>query len=309
MHTLWHYGVSAGVLVNSGAHWIVVRGVSTDVEPLPGSSYSINGFWVHNPLPGLYDIKPPLASPPPHTGTDGCGTGGNRGNASEYAVYSGNWKDYFKPVNYTTDVGGVWHNKYHSVCDPSPPQLGKLVLQGDQSWSTGDRFIEAEQATNFALRGIEEHNLRQDQTFDLAMRGANPITPVLVQRLDIHDSFYYLVPFAKGDGVTLILSVDGLFGNFRGALILGKPTLHPFIDRDEAYKRIVNQPIDFGDQDGRIMVREGAFCFYPLMVWKPCRESQSPFYPFYMFTIGRKNIYVGFDGTVHSELHQGPPGA
>lgn len=310
VHTLWKYGVSAAALVNKGDHWVVVHGVSTSVEPAPGSSYSINGFWIHNPWPHLQDVKPPLVSPPPHSATDGCGSGGNRGNAAEYAVYNSTWKDYFTAqTKLWGNPPSVWYNKYHSVCDPSPPELGQLVLKGDRPLADGDRFIEAEQATDFALRGVEEHNLRQDQTFELAMRDANPMNPVLVQRLDIHDTFYYLVPFARDNGLTLVLSVDGLYGNFRGGLVLGKETPKPFIDRDEAYKRIVNQHIDLEDQDGRITIRKGAFFFYPLMVWRPCRESRSPFYPFFMITVGSKNIYIGFDGTIYPELHDAGPGA
>lgn len=64
MHTLWKYGIPTGTVELKGALWIVVNGVSTDVEPVPGSSYSINGFWINNPEPGLYHIKPPLASGP-----------------------------------------------------------------------------------------------------------------------------------------------------------------------------------------------------------------------------------------------------
>lgn len=122
------------------------------------------------------------------------------------------------------------------VCDPSPPQLGKLVLQGDESWSKEDKLIESEQAIKFALRGIREHKLRQDRTFNLAIRDAKPISPVLVQRLYLHDTYYYLMLFATNNGVTTMLSVDGLYGNFGGAIILSKGTTQPFIDRDKVYK-------------------------------------------------------------------------
>jgi len=40
------------------------------------------------------------------------------------------------------------------------------------------------------------------------------------------------------------------------------------------------------------------------MVWKPCYESRSPFYPFYLFTIGGTNIYIGYDGTIYPELNE-----
>lgn len=54
---------------------------------------------------------------------------------------------------------------------------------------------------------------------------------------------------------------------------------------------------------GRIPVRLEAVCQYPTLVWKPCRESLSPFFPFYMFTIGGERIYVRTDGAIFSQLH------
>ena len=76
VYTLWHYGVPTGTLVLGCAHWIVVRGVSTNVEPIPTSTFSINGFWINNPSPpspSWYDsVAPP---PPPHSSGDGCGCG------------------------------------------------------------------------------------------------------------------------------------------------------------------------------------------------------------------------------------------
>jgi hypothetical protein len=46
VYTLWRYSVPTGTLVYGCGHWIVVRGLSTDVEPSPGSTYMINGFWI-----------------------------------------------------------------------------------------------------------------------------------------------------------------------------------------------------------------------------------------------------------------------
>jgi len=34
------------------------------------------------------------------------------------------------------------------------------------------------------------------------------------------------------------------------------------------------------------------------LVWKPCMESLSPFFPFHMFTVGAHGIYVRTDGVI-----------
>ena len=51
------------------------------------------------------------------------------------------------------------------------------------------------------------------------------------------------------------------------------------------------------------MVRKEAFCLYPALVWRPCLESLSPFYPFHLVTVGDHRIYIRVDGRVFTKLH------
>ena len=132
---------------------------------------------------------------------------------------------------------------------------------------------------------------------------------MLVQRLDQLDTFYYVVPMIRNDRITSLFSVDGLYGNFRGGHVLDNPVTKPFVDRDEVIKKVLNGPIDLGEQLGKIVIRDGAYCFYPLLVWKPCYESRSPYYPFYMISVGGRSIYIGYDGVVYPELHEMGRGA
>ena len=53
---------------------------------------------------------------------------------------------------------------------------------------------------------------------------------------------------------------------------------------------------------GRLLVRKDAVCMYPHLVWRPCRESLSPYFPFYMFTVGGHRLYVRIDGPVFASL-------
>jgi hypothetical protein len=309
VYTLWHYGVPTGTLVYNCGHWVVVRGVSTDVEPSQGSNYTINGFWINNPWPPTPSATNPAAAPPPpHNTADMCGSGGSHGIANEYVTYI-SWKDtYFTGC----DVWGVGHSQYVSVCDPEVPKLGRLNMGHEEFEAKGDSIIPIEEAGNFAIRGIDKHGLRNDEVFAKALESAIPIDPVLVQRLDVPDTFYYLVPMAKNDNreVTAFLNIDGLYGNLRGAHVMDKPIKNkPFIDRKEIIKKLIGQPVDLGEKLGRVVIRDGTFCFYPIMVWRPCRESRSPYYPFYMITVGSRVIYVGYDGIIYSELHEMGHGA
>lgn len=306
VYTLWRYSVPTGTLVEGCGHWIVVRGVSTSVEPAAGTTYTINGFWVNNPWPPSPSFyNPMVAPPPPHSGADGCGGGANRGITNEYVVYNTTWKD-----TYLTgcDVWGVGHKQYVSVCDPEVPRLGELSMEREEFWAKGDRLISADEAIEFIAKGVERHELLEDEQFARALEGARPIDPILVQRLDLPDTFYYLVPMAVQEGITAMLSVDGLYANFRGGQVLAEPLRRPFVGREEAIKRALSEPIELGEKLGKLVIREGAFCFYPIMVWRPCRESRSPYYPFYMITVGSRNMYIGYDGTIYPELHDIGPG-
>ena len=42
---------------------------------------------------------------------------------------------------------------------------------------------------------------------------------------------------------------------------------------------------------------------YPTLVWRPCQESRSPYYPFHQIAVGGVTIYVGYDGRVYPTLH------
>ncbi|HSU83081.1 MAG TPA: hypothetical protein VLR69_11730, partial [Thermoanaerobaculia bacterium] len=40
----------------------------------------------------------------------------------------------------------------------------------------------------------------------------------------------------------------------------------------------------------------------PRLVWLPCRESSSPFLPFYRIATGGGDLFVGADAAVHPRL-------
>ena len=120
-------------------------------------------------------------------------------------------------------------------------------------------------------------------------------------------SYYFLVPFQAKRRTLAFVSIDGRYGDYLQSALLPKVD-RPFITRDEAFKLVVDRRIELGDLRGRVLLREGAICMYPHLVWRPCRESLSPYYPFYMFTVGAYRIYVRVDGVVFTSLTLGMKG-
>jgi hypothetical protein len=300
VRTLYFFGVATGTLVYNCGHWVSVRGVQTDVEPAPGASYAIHGFYINNPwppTPSFYDWS--LAPPPPHSDPDACGSGGNRGIADEYVSYA-DWQS-----TYLTgcDAYGVGHAQFISVCDPRRPQVGTLRLVGVARLATGERLISAQEAIELAHRGIEEHRLAEEGALAHAVRDARATHAHLVHRLDRPDEYYYLVTLARGKATTALVRLDALRGTFLGAHAASESAGPAIIDREAALRIVRGRTVDFGGDLGRIPIREGAFCFYPALVWRPCRESRSPYYPFYQLTVGSSLIYVGVDGRVYPSLH------
>ena len=74
-------------------------------------------------------------------------------------------------------------------------------------------------------------------------------------------------------------------------------------DRGAASRLVVGRRVELPSRLGHVLVRPEAVCQYPTLVWKPCLESLSPFYPFHMFTAGGHPIYVRTDGIIFTELH------
>jgi hypothetical protein len=305
VHTLRVYDVAPVALVEGCAHWIVVRGASTDVDPASGP-YSINGFWVNNPWPPTPSPGPP---PPHQDGTDGCGTGGTggvRGIADEYAAYSSMWQStYFTGC----DVWGVGHAQFVSVCDPTPPKIGPLVVKREPYPFRGERFIAQEEVVELAVSSVDRHGLRENPLFARAIERARSFRSVLVQRLDLPDTYYYLVEVGETpESISAILAVDALYGEFQGGHAWEEPLRQLWPSAEEVEDRIVSKRFDLGEERNRLIVRPGAFCVYPILVWRPCRESRSPYYPFRMVTIGSQQLFIARDGTVYTELHDINPG-
>ena len=298
--TLYHYHVSPAILVYNCAHWNVVRGVQTDVDPSSGP-YTVEGFWLNNPV---WD-----SSLSTHGGSDTCGSGGSHGIANEFVTYS-EWKtNRFNGCAYD-DPGSA--TQWISVCDPEPARIELPRTRSVELRADGRRLIAPKQIAKFAAAGLEAYRLKDSEFGGPPLKSGGMGNPLLVQRLDRTADFYYLIPWQRSGKVVALIDVDARFGAFKSMRVLLAPAQDWAIPvtstrgvRDSIVSSLENQRFELPEENGRIKVYPGSYCIPPVLVWKPCRESWSPHLPFYHIVVGGHSLYVRIDGPVFTHLTTG----
>jgi hypothetical protein len=150
-------------------------------------------------------------------------------------------------------------------------------------------WISPHDAINAVLHSIRAHNLDENIDIANAIRFGHPETPLLVMRQDIPGQAYYLIQWVIEGGTVLIAQVDALTGLMESVTPIPKAVSHPFISPDEAiniaYKNF-----------------KKCICSKAHLIWRPCRESTSPLYPFYELTCDDTTIYIDMNGYIFTKL-------
>ena len=288
--TLHKYEVSPAVLVFGCAHWIVVPGVQTDVEPVPGATYTIEGFWINNPIHEDNE---------PHSATDICGSGGTHGSANEFVTYSDWQPTYFTGCDYDDPLG---NDQFNSVCEPDVRDIELPFRREKKYFSDGHKIIRKKEALEFVQIGLKEHGLLEHKSVIEAIEGSKPIEPILVMRLDQPNNYYYLIPWQQKENVTALARVDARYGTFSGIQMLNRPIKTEMLNRDMIMKQASGLRFDLPEMHGRLRFFPETACLSPALVWRPCWESWSPNLPFYQYTIGEIVFYIRLDGKIFTSL-------
>jgi hypothetical protein len=304
--TIHHYQAAPIALVYGWQHWIVVRGYSASAAPANVSdvSYSIDSFDVNNPWPPTPSASnPALAPPPPHTnGSDGCGTGGDRGIVNENISYM-TWQN-----TYMTGVpSGYWAGKFVCVADPAAPPSERGIRSRPllEALEYKGRLLEGETVIRRAEESLKAYGLSERDSYNRLLNQAKAGNPVLVQRLDLPDTFYYIVPMVEGERIPVAVAIDAKYGLYLQSAVhtAAEGSLFVLRSQKEVAKSILGSTVELPNWEGSIPIRPEAVCQFPTLVWRPCRESLSPFYSFHLFTVGSQRIYVRTDGAIFTELH------
>jgi hypothetical protein len=185
------------------------------------------------------------------------------------------------------------HAKVDEMPDPAVPlPLVKKLLP--ESAAIG---IAREGAAEFRGAG------RLREGFD----GADATKALLVQRLDAHDQYYYIVTFTVGGRETARVIVDAHDGELSEVSAIPEKgqALQRYMSAEEG-RSLLLRGVERLSSELRFQLRTGTIGTHPVAVWKPCRESMSPFLPFWQYSIGDSFVYFRFDGERFEELTEGP---
>jgi hypothetical protein len=276
--TIYQYRVAPVALVLGNSHWVVVRGYEVNADPVSSvdQTYAITTFYLNDP-------------------GDGFG--------AKHSIPYATWLS-----QYMTGVPtGYWERQFLAVCDSDPPPTGpgRIRVPARRRHFRGERILRPERIGELALAGLAASGLFDRDSWQRILPNIHPANPILIQRLDRLDTFYYLVPMGFRRRVIALVCIDARFGDYLQAARLPSRR-NAFrdlnFDPQVAVQILLARPIDFG-RHGRLKVRKQAYALYPTLVWRPCRESMSPYLPFFMATVGNRRVYIRVDGAVFPRLH------
>ena len=242
-------------LVFGSGHWVVVTDVNLAPPGDGTDGAALLGFYINSP-----SVTPPDA-PSDHQAADQCGRDAAHGRleADQYVSYAGWTSDFF------TGYADSKRQVFVTVCSSArtqvalrPPVPPVPILLG-----RSNGLIDPDTAATQAVGAVASHGIDTRGPLSAALSGVVPGVPLLVRRIDVLDWHYYLVPLLRNGVAVGVARIDAVHGVFMGASAV-KPG-----DIDD---------LSISGSDEALLLRDGSVA--PELVWRPCRETRSPFEPF-----------------------------
>jgi hypothetical protein len=285
------------VLINQGGHWVVIVGYVTDVEPVSGTSPSLQTITVHDPEPH-------------NVGTISTFTGAQ--------WFGGPW-------NGAVIYSGTWLGEYVAVVEP-PIERGTVRVKPARR--TGKSVLSPKKALEYARRGIADLPLDEQSRYGLLSRpDIGPLDPMLVREEPLPrpgtvelDSWargeiprsraknvphYYIVPFGfeeerdeRGSRVARVgVLVNAYTGLLEEVTAFGSPVR--FLTDDEALDVVASAlRTDRGElEDSEVT-----------LMFQPSDISHIRAYPFWRIRVRNRTFFVDQLGTLYGKLLLSIPG-
>jgi hypothetical protein len=167
-----------------------------------------------------------------------------------------------------------------------------------------EKLLTSDRAIHFARAAAREFSASR---LKLALHSAEPQSPTLVQRIDDKDAYYFIVPFTVASRETARFIIDAFSGRLMeisGVTESGK-SLQRYVSSQEALDRMLTARAA-SKLKWEFEFRREHVGVHPVLVWKPCRQSVSPFLPFHQFSVGSSLVYLRVDGQLFNALKTGP---
>jgi hypothetical protein len=278
-------GTPAAALIDGGDHWIVVRGYKSGGKkptPVMIGDLLVNGLYVRDPMLDMADLYLQNA-------TD-----------MQARLLPVSCAPYADDSRYVTAV--------------SRRAIKELTMELRHPGGMGGELqplLPPERILALAAEHVRDLLADDEEPpWVAALAGATAGRPQLVQRLDLPDTYYYVVPYVSHGVLTARLSIDAKTGDLGDiAGVSGGEDdrqLPPWQHADDFLKRIDRSSWDAGGSPRVVRAEHAAVA--PVMVWKPCEQSRSPQVPFSVVLIGGAAVYVRVDGAHFDRLTRGPRG-
>ncbi len=308
-HIIWtihNFKVAPLALVYGAAHWIAIKGY--EATAAPGRqfdvSYGILGFWINNPYPistSVGTCPPPLPLSNMSSTTECADLTPGQGTGNIHIDYSCWQEEYMTMVPFDTS----WPGKYVAICDPIPGPKESGMRVPANVHAKGEKIIEKEIAAQFANEAMLERGFHELGFLNNILRNTIAGEPMLVHRLDKLNSYYYIVPMlGVKKQIHALVNIDARYGNYRQSCFAPNSEnpicLKPFAK--DGIMQILGKDMYIKKEKMHQLVFSEDVSVHPVLFWKPCKESLSPFMPFHLVTVGSEQIFVRIDGRMFSSL-------
>lgn len=273
-------GFPSPVLVNQGGHWVVVVGWETDVEPVAGSTPTLEQIHYFDPEPH-------------NVGTDTTMTGAQ--------WYAGPW-------NGAVVYSGTWLNQYVAIVEPPVPKGEARV---NTVTRTGEKLLTPEQAAERARRWIEERRLAEKPQYSILRHQQVEAHPALLVRDEPRNNtsksvpHYYIVPFGLrnersdcGNPLARVcVLVNAYTGAFEEVTTFGRPLR--YLTKEEAVNVVSTairlHPNELKNAEVTLMFQSGEI-------------THVRTYPFWRVLFKERAYYIDQLGVLYNKLVLSIPG-
>lgn len=156
--------------------------------------------------------------------------------------------------------------------------------------SEENRHIDEATAITIARDTVRTQKFTDEQVME-AVREGYPGQPLFVNRIDVPNTFYYLVPWHALNGTyDLLIRIDAISRKYLGLVQFQKSHQPYFLDAREALQKAQTVAPLSNDADIRC-------------VWRPCEQTTTPFSPLYeIATAEGAVLYIDMSGRIYDEL-------